>query len=146
MFLGILFNIVFKIINTMKSVQLITILILQATQFFSQTSIIKGKVTDKINNEPIPFANIYLEQTQTGVATDFDGLYELKNINPGQYNLTISFVGYQTRTISEIIVNPNKPTIIYIQLNASSTSLEEIEIKSSPFQKTKENMFYQLIM
>ena len=139
MFLGILFNIVFKIINKMKSVQLITILILQATQFFSQTSIIKGKVTDKINNEPIPFANIYLEQTQTGVATDFDGLYELKNINPGQYNLTISFVGYQTRTISEIIVNPNKPTIIDIQLNISSTSLDEIEIKSSPFQKTEES-------
>ena len=139
MFLGILFNIVFKIINKMKTVQLITILILQATQFFSQTSIIKGKVTDKINNEPIPFANIYLEQTQTGVATDFDGLYELKNINPGQYNLTISFVGYQTRTISEIIVNPNKPTIIDIQLNISSTSLDEIEIKSSPFQKTEES-------
>ena len=123
----------------MKSVQLITILMLQATQLFSQTSIIKGKVTDKINNEPIPFANIYLEQTQTGVATDFDGLYELKNINPGQYNLTISFVGYQTRTISEIIVNPNKPTIIDIQLNISSTSLDEIEIKSSPFQKTEES-------
>ena len=123
----------------MKVLQLIILFLFLTAQFFGQTSVIKGKVTDKINNEPIPFANIYLEQTQTGVASDFDGFYELRNINPGQYNLTISFVGYESKTISEIIVNPNKPTIIDIQLNTSSTSLEEIEIKSSPFQKTEES-------
>ena len=139
MFLKFLFNIVLKIVNKMKLPLLITLQTLLLTQFFSQTSIIKGKITDKINNEPIPFANVYVEQIKTGVATDFDGFYELKNILPGQYNLTISFVGYETKTLSEIIVNPNKPTILDVELNTTSTSLDEVEIKASPFQKTEES-------
>ena len=118
---------------------LFPLLLLISVQIFSQSSTIKGKVSDATNNESIPFANIYIEETKSGVATDLEGNYQIKNLNPGLYTLTCSFVGYESKSIAEIIVNPNKPTIIDIQLISSSNSLEEVIIKASPFQKSEDH-------
>ena len=60
-------------------------------------------------------------------------------LKPGIYNISFSFVGYQSKSIAEVIVNPNKPTVLDVQLISSSTSLEEVEIKASPFQKSFES-------
>ena len=128
-----------KILNKMTFKPLFPLLLLISFQVFSQSSIIKGKVSDATNNENIPFANVYIEETKSGVATDLEGNYQIKNLNPGLYTLTCSFVGYESKSIAEIIVNPNKPTIINIQLISSSTSLEEVIIKASPFQKSEES-------
>ena len=115
------------------------LLLLISGQVFSQFSTIKGRVSDETNNESIPFANIYIEETKSGISTDLEGNYKIKNLNPGLYTLTCSFVGYESKSIAEIIVNPNKPTIINIQLISSSTSLEEVIIETSPFQKSEES-------
>ena len=104
-----------------------------------QSGVIKGVVTDATNNETIPFANVFIDQIKTGVATDFDGIYKIENLKPGVYNITYSFVGYNTKSVAEVIVNPNKPTVLDIQLISSSTSLEEVEITASPFQKSFES-------
>ena len=109
------------------------------TQVISQSGVIKGTITDGTNNETIPFANIYIEQTQSGVASDLDGNYIVSNIKPGIYNIIYSFVGYQSKSIAEVIVNPNKPTVLDVQLLSSSISLDEVEIKASPFQKSFES-------
>ena len=77
------------------------------TQVISQSGVIKGTITDGTNNETIPFANIYIEQTQSGVASDLDGNYIVSNLKPGIYNIIYSFVGYQSKSIAEVIVNPN---------------------------------------
>ena len=61
-----------------------------------QSGVIKGTVTDATNNETIPFANVFIEQTKSGVATDFDGNYNIGNLKP-VYNITYSFVGYNTQ-------------------------------------------------
>ena len=115
------------------------LLFLISIHLTSQTSIIKGTVRDATNNETIPFANIYLDQLQIGVATDLDGNYQLTKLKPGLYNITCSFIGYETKSFAEVIVNPNKPTILDIQLVTSSMSLDVVEIKASPFQKSEES-------
>ncbi|MDC3134217.1 TonB-dependent receptor [Bacteroidota bacterium] len=105
----------------------------------SQNSVIKGKVIDATNNETIPFANVFVEQINSGVASDFDGFYEIENLKPGLYTIKCSFVGYEPVVYAEVIVNPNKPTILDIKLIESSTSLDEVEITASPFQKSEES-------
>ena len=121
----------------MKKIILIVFAVINTTILNSQTSVIKGSVKDATNNEIIPFANVFIEQINSGVATDFNGNYKLENLNPGLYTVKCSFVGYDPVTISEIIVNPNKPTILDFKLIESSTSLEVVEITASPFQKVK---------
>ena len=107
--------------------------------FFAQSGTVKGRVSDKINNESIPFANIFIQELNKGVTSDLDGNYILNEIKPGIYNITFSFVGYDTYTASEIIVNSNKPSIINAELSESTTSLEEVEVKASPFIKSEES-------
>ena len=123
----------------MKKIILIVFAVINTTILNSQTSVIKGSVKDATNNEIIPFANVFIEQINSGVATDFNGNYKLENLNPGLYTVKCSFVGYDPVTISEIIVNPNKPTILDFKLIESSTSLEVVEITASPFQKSEES-------
>ena len=83
---------------------------------YSQSGVLKGHVKDATSNEEIPFANVFVEQLNSGVATDFDGFFEFKDMKPGLYTIKCSFVGYESKTFAEINVNPNKPTILNIKL------------------------------
>lgn len=67
---------------------------------FCQDLILKGQITDE-HKESIPFANIALYQTNDtinvvkGSASDLSGKYSLQNINPGNYILKVSYIGYK---------------------------------------------------
>src|SRR4030065_2574878 len=65
------------------------------SQVFSQTTgKISGLVTDKTTGEPIPFANIFVEGTTVGAASNIDGNYVIINISPGLYRVIASVVGF----------------------------------------------------
>ncbi|SMO81786.1 SusC/RagA family TonB-linked outer membrane protein [Fodinibius sediminis] len=56
---------------------------------------VNGTVTDDATGEPIPGANIYISELQTGAATNAEGQYEITDIEPGTYTLVASYVGYE---------------------------------------------------
>ena len=118
---------------------LLLIIIFSSLINFSQSGIIKGRIYDEINNKPIPFANIYIEELQIGTSTDLDGNYEIKEIKPGLYNILFSFIGYESIRKAEVSVSSTKPTILNIGLIEMSTNLDEVEIKASPFEKSEES-------
>ncbi|PVW14255.1 TonB-dependent receptor [Marixanthomonas spongiae] len=96
------------------------------------TGSIVGKLTDKdYNNEPLPFANVLIKNSEKGTTSDFDGLYELKNVVPGTYTLVYSFVGYETVEINDVTVEGNKVTTINVPLGASAAALDEVVIKTT---------------
>ena len=98
----------------------------------TETSV-KGHISDAQSGEPIPFANIVLErggQRIAGGSTDFDGNYSIDNLNPGNYKMKISFVGYNTNEINGVIVNPGRITFCDGYLEASSQQLEEVVVTS----------------
>ena len=123
----------------MRSLVLTLLLITIFNISYSQSGVLKGYVKDATSNEEIPFANVYVEQLNSGVATNFDGFFEFKDMKPGLYTIKCTFVGYESKTFAEINVNPNKPTILNIKLVESSTSLDVVEITVSPFQKSEES-------
>ncbi|NOQ27920.1 MAG: TonB-dependent receptor [Bacteroidales bacterium] len=53
-----------------------------------------GYVYTKNTKDPLPFANIILQGTTIGTATDFEGKFEIKNIKSGTYNIIASYSGY----------------------------------------------------
>jgi len=106
---------------------------------FAQNGIIKGRVYNSINNEPIPFASVGVASTTASTATDIEGRYELKNLSPGLYNITASFVGFSKKTIFEIQVNNFTPTVLNIGLDEKTDSLNVVEVTASPFNKTDES-------
>ena len=94
--------------------------------FFALAQIgITGTVIDGDFNEPLPFANILLKETGEGVTSDFDGKYSFE-LEEGTYTLQFSFVGYETKIITEIQVMGNEYTITDVVLNSAAQGLEEV--------------------
>ena len=125
----------------------IKVLFISAALFFflgpivsrAQTGVIKGTVIDQITQEPIPFANLILENTTLGATTDFDGNFEISGITPGIYTIVGSVVGYNKYLLSEITVGVAKPVELNIEMVESVERLEGVEIKASPFVESKES-------
>lgn len=94
------------------------------------TGTLQGKLTDASTGEPLPFVNIVLQkgdQQVAGGATDFDGKYTIKPINPGVYDVLVSYVGYNSKKIEGVKINNAKITFLDIALE-SGIKLDEFEV------------------
>ncbi len=58
--------------------------------------VIKGYVRDASTKKPLPGANVLIQGTQLGAATDLDGHYVIPRVPPGRYTLVARYVGYRT--------------------------------------------------
>ena len=124
----------------MKRILFSTFLIYFSSTFiYGQSGVIKGKVYNSINNEAISFATVGISSINVACTSDNDGKYELKNLTPGLYNITASFLGFEKKIFFEIVVNNFTPTILNIGLDQQIDSLKTIEITASPFNKTEES-------
>ena len=103
---------------------------LSAAILSAQTGTIEGSLTDKsFNNEPLAFASVFLKGTEKGAQSDFDGNYVIENIPVGNYSLEISYVGYETVVIPNVIVKANKFTRIDTGVGQSAAVLDDVVIK-----------------
>lgn len=118
---------------------IIIILLFQSGFLFSQTVKIYGTVSNSLNNEPIPFANVLIEGTNVGTVTDIDGNYEFSEIEPGQYNFRCSYIGFNSNTRAEIRVLPNKNLRLNFELSENAELIEEVQITANTFNKTDES-------
>lgn len=98
---------------------------------WGQIASLSGTVADKVNNEPLAFANIVIQGTQTIATTDDNGFYEFHDLAPGLYNLEVSYVGYESRIEYEIQTYRNKTIHHDIRLSPSSKQLGEVTISTN---------------
>jgi hypothetical protein len=109
-----------------------------ASPLFAQNGILQGRVVDKVTNEPLAFANIVIDGTTTGSVSDFDGNFIFTGLQPGFVKLKASFIGYNPTLSADIQVTNAKKSYIEIFMEPSSTQLQEVVVKVSPFKKTSE--------
>ena len=91
---------------------------------------LKGKVSDKKSGEPLPFVNIAVENRGTlvsGGTTDFDGNYDIRPIDPGTYDLTVTYIGYQPIKQTGVVINSNRITFLDFNMN-QGIELKEFEV------------------
>jgi hypothetical protein len=94
----------------------------------AQTGAIRGRVTDEATNEPIPFATVVLQDSRLGTVTDLDGAFVLEGVPAGLRNVTVSFIGYSTRTVFEIEVTPARPAVVNVALKAVAVEIGAAEV------------------
>ena len=91
---------------------------------------LKGKILDMDAGEPLPFASVvlFLNGNQvSGTNTDFDGEYTIKPIQPGSYDVLVSFVGYQSQKITGVKITANKIQFVNSSLSAG-VLMQEAEV------------------
>jgi hypothetical protein len=114
----------------MKYSLLIFILVAFSAKSLSQNmGSIKGKIIEQATKQPIIGANIILKNTQKGASTDTLGNFTISNIAEGNYSLSISYIGFETKIINDIIIVREKTYYLETELFPSSTSLNEVAVK-----------------
>ena len=109
----------------MSKIKFSSLILLIITSFAYSQIGITGTVIDGDFNEPLPFANILIQETGDGVTSDFDGKYSFE-LEPGTYSVQFSFIGYETKIITKIKVSGNEYTITDAILNSAAQGLEEV--------------------
>jgi len=77
---------------------------------WSATGKIRGVVTDSETGDALLGANIVVQGTVMGAATDVNGEFIILNIPVGKFSLVGTYMGYQKVTITNVIVNENQTT------------------------------------
>ena len=86
-----------------------------------QTGTITGRVADT-DDQPLSGANVVLRDTDLGTATGPDGTYRITGIEPGQYTIVVSFIGFRRQVVSDV------------QVSAGQTVQRDFTLRESPLQ------------
>ncbi|MEG8946365.1 TonB-dependent receptor [Rosettibacter firmus] len=120
----------------MKKIFVLLIVIL-SLDVYAQTGNIKGRVINE-SAQPVIGANVIIEGTFYGAATDENGNFEIKNIPFGNYVLRISSIGYEKRSI-KINFNQNfKPLTIILKTSVIET--QQIVVSAGKYEQKKEDL------
>ena len=77
----------------------VAILLLSVNFAFAQQGasvILTGKVTDGKTGKPLPFANVFVNNSTIGTNADENGNYRLAGLTIGSIEMAVSFLGYET--------------------------------------------------
>lgn len=100
---------------------------------------ISGEIYDSKSQLPLLGANIVLDNTSIGAISNENGYFTIDNIPTKTYNITISYIGYQSQKVYNVIIKSKGNPALKIFLNESSEALDEVVITESPFKKTMES-------
>jgi len=115
----------------MKKGTITLLLLLFSVAFFGQEINVKGVVKDAATGETLPGVSVVVKGTSVGTETDFDGMYQLKNVKKGS-TLIFSYLGMQTK---EVVANKE---VINVTLDESAQQLDEIVVVGYGTQRKKE--------
>jgi len=88
--------------------------------------IIQGQVIDAVSKVPLQYANVFIDNSSFGVATDLDGNFRIENVPDIRAQLVISFVGYRPKQVPVSIEDLNNQLLV--ELEPEARNLETITI------------------
>lgn len=96
---------------------------------------IQGEVYDSITREPLGFANIVIQEALEkkdidGGLTEDNGKFKIKNLKNAKYNVIISFLGFESKTMGPYKINKDvqEYNLGRIFLNPNTTDLGEVTV------------------
>lgn len=113
--------------NTMKNFYLVVTFFLLTLSGYAQKAIISGRVLDADDKLPLPGAMIQIIGDNKYTVSDYNGRFELLNINIGTYQVTVKYIGY-TPITHEITVEQGKNNVLDFALKTSGTELNEVVV------------------
>ncbi len=90
---------------------------------------IQGKVTDQTTKAPIAYATIMLEKDgirKGGAYTDDNGKYSINALDPGTYKLTVKYLDYSDKIVTDIEVSANSTKFLNISMSQSADDAAQI--------------------
>ena len=105
-----------------------------STLAFSQklTQTVRGTIIDTDSKLPLIGATVVIVGTNPpiGAATDANGNFRIEKVPVGRITLQLSYIGYETKTISDIVVNSGKEVVLDFAMQESVIKMDEAVVKA----------------
>ena len=115
--------------------RLLLVLLTLAVPASAQT--LTGRVVDATTQEGLPGANVAIlgsgGELVAGAATDLDGAYRLDDLPAGAYRVRATFVGYETQTRTDVVLQGSRPTFLLFELRETLTEAEGVTVTAGFF-------------
>jgi len=112
-------------------IKILVLAILFPAMLLAQTTgKIIGKVIDANTGEGLVAANVIIEETSRGTATDDKGDFNILNIPPGDYTVKIMYMGYKTKRIENVRISVNRTTYLDVDMEESVIQGESVVIQA----------------
>jgi len=97
------------------------------------TQTLRGTITDAGNARPLAGATVALTGTTPalGTHTSESGQYRMTAVPVGRYRMQLSYVGYETVTVAEVLVEAGKEAVLDVQLHERQEALSEVVVKAA---------------
>ena len=101
--------------------------------FGQLTQTVKGRVVDKVTGIGLPGAVVQVKSSLNNlVATsDNNGYFKLKEVPLGRHSFLYTYTGYKPVPLSDVIISSGKEIVLNVEMEESTVSMEEVEIKAS---------------
>tara|TARA_A100001011_G_scaffold249309_1_gene257628 strand:- start:294 stop:2630 length:2337 start_codon:yes stop_codon:yes gene_type:complete len=118
----------------MKIMRLYIVLLFTFIRLNAQSGIISGFISDSSSAEALIGANVILQETGQGMATDINGYYIIQDIAPGDYVLMVSYVGFKLKK-EKLNISDGQSIKLDISLTEDVVELTQIEVTAEQIQR-----------
>jgi len=112
------------------TITLIIAILLSGRIAVAQTQTVKGTVVDAVAKYPLIGATVqvYGSDPVIGNITDIDGRFVLSKVPVGRQTLVVSYIGYKTITIPNVLITAGKESVLNIELTESVENLDAVVV------------------
>ena len=96
-----------------------------------QTGEVEGRVTDAETGQPLVGANVTIRGTFLGAITDTSGIFRIRRIGIGKRSVVVSMIGYATKSVPDVIVDPGKTSSLSVHLSPQAVASQQVVVTAS---------------
>ncbi len=98
--------------------------------------VLKGQVFNAENQLPLAGSNIFINGMGIGTISDEKGLFIINDVPQGYYNISVSYMGYELKTVNDIWIRPNANDFLKVSLIPKVLNLATITVENNFFSKS----------
>lgn len=97
------------------------------------SQVVRGRVVDKLTQVPLAGANVVLQDSDPLIvaATGGNGEFRLNDVALGRQSIVVSFIGYHSSVINNLVVSAGRETVLYIELEEKVEITGEVVVRGS---------------
>jgi outer membrane receptor protein involved in Fe transport len=110
---------------------LLALFSIMATAQAQNSGTISGKITEKSNHAPVSYATVSIKENGkviSGVNTDDNGVYTLKNLALKSYTIEIQYIGFRKHVSAVVLSDTKKAATLDVALEEEATQLKGVNI------------------
>jgi len=121
-----------------KYIFIISFLLTQLAFAQNNRQNIRGVIVDKLSQSPLIGVTVQIinKPEKKGATTDINGNYAISDVAPDRYEMQVSYVGYKTIIVPNVVVTSGKETILDITMEEDLLLLDEIFVTINEKDKT----------